>query len=60
MKTPVPVRELSTESERSYDVAPDGSRFVFARRQGGDEGGAEIFVVLDWYAELERLVPLGN
>ena len=44
---------LSTEREGSYDVSPDGSRFVFGRAQGGAAGGSEIFVVLDWFAELE-------
>jgi len=44
---------LSTEREGSYDVSPDGSRFVFGRAQGGAAGGSEIFVVLDWFGELE-------
>jgi len=44
---------LRTEQEGSYDVSPDGSRFVFGRGQGGAAGGSEIFIVLDWFAELE-------
>jgi dipeptidyl aminopeptidase/acylaminoacyl peptidase len=44
---------LTTNADGSYDVSPDGSRFVFGRTQGGVAGGSEIFVVLDWFAELE-------
>ena len=40
---------------RHYDVAPDG-RFLMLRGTG-DENPTEIHVVLNWFDELERLVP---
>jgi len=42
---------------RNYDVAPDG-RFLFVLPlEGRDSERREIHVVLDWFGELERLVP---
>jgi Tol biopolymer transport system component len=47
----------SINSGANYDVLPDGSRFVMLR--GADEAGArEIVVVLNWFEELQRLVPV--
>jgi len=46
-----------TPDPRNYDVSSDGQRFVMV------EGGAEtteIRIVLNWFEELERLVPSGN
>jgi len=39
---------------RSYDVVPDGSRFLMISR--GDESGTDLSVVFNWRAELERLL----
>jgi eukaryotic-like serine/threonine-protein kinase len=41
----------------SYDVMPDGDSFVVVRRRPGNEPVRELRVVLDWFAELERLAP---
>ena len=44
---------------RSYDISPDGERFLMIR-EGGSEGTAapaSIVVVQHWVEELERLVP---
>ena len=42
----------------SYDVAPDGKRFVMVKAGADAIGeGAEIRVVVNWFEELERLVP---
>jgi Tol biopolymer transport system component len=49
---------LGLSTDATYDVSPDGSRFVFARPAGGREGSSEIFIVLDWNEQLERQVPL--
>ena len=51
---------LVTNPARSYDVSPDGSRFVFTRREEDAAAGSQIYVVLDWLAELDRTIPLGD
>jgi hypothetical protein len=42
---------------RSYDVSPDGSRFLVILDQGNEEFSRHVEVVLNWFDELERLVP---
>ena len=42
----------------SYDVTPDG-RFVMIRGEQSS-GATQILVVLNWFEELERLVPTGE
>ncbi len=39
----------------NYDVTPDG-RFVMIRNEGSS-AATQILVVLNWFEELERLVP---
>ena len=51
---------LVANPARSYDVSPDGSRFVFTRREEDAAAGSQIHVVLDWLAELDRTIPLGD
>jgi len=42
-----------------YDVAPDGKRFVMIKGEADAFGeGAEIRVVVNWFEELKRLVPV--
>lgn len=41
---------------RSYDVTPDGERFLMTRLPDGVPG-AHIVVVLDWFEELRAMVP---
>jgi len=45
---------------RTYDVTPDGERFVMVkyRRNFSDSDHGEIIAVLNWTAELSRLVPV--
>jgi Tol biopolymer transport system component len=38
-----------------YDVSPDGQRFLMMEVE--EEGAKEIVIILDWFDELERLVP---
>ena len=49
---------LVTDQSRSYDTSPDGSRFVFTRRDEDPGAGSRIYIVLDWLAELDRKIPL--
>ena len=37
----------------NYGVSLDGQRFLMMRRSGG----SVIRIVLDWFQELQRLVP---
>ncbi len=41
----------------SYDVAPDGQRFVMIKDSAEQREAAQINVVLNWFEELKRLVP---
>ncbi len=47
----------------NYDVTPDGQRFVFVTEEEEEEEESEdqsrkINVVLNWFEELNRLVPI--
>ncbi len=42
-----------------YDVFPDGSRFLMIQTEQDSESD-QIHVVLNWFEELQRLVPAGN
>jgi hypothetical protein len=46
-------------SFRTYDVAPDGRRFLMLKEGGTETAAApaRIIVVLNWLEELKRLVP---
>ena len=49
--------ELVVEGEIiDYDVYPDGERIIAIRREGSG-GWNRLHVVLNWFPELERLVP---
>jgi len=41
----------------SYDVAPDGQRFLVLKPQHDDSEVSELHVVTNWFEELSRLVP---
>ena len=45
---------------RTYDVSPDGQRFLMIKEGGGAEDAsapAELIIVQHWFEELRRLVP---
>jgi serine/threonine-protein kinase len=42
---------------RTYDVAPDGRRFLMLKETGQSQA-AQLIVVLNWFEELRRLVPI--
>lgn len=44
---------------RNYDVTPDGQRFVMIERPG-EAAPQQINVILNWFEELERLVPTNH
>lgn len=54
---------LSTGPNRSYDVTPDGQRFLMVQQAENRLSEAPISqanVVLNWFEELKRLAPAGN
>jgi serine/threonine-protein kinase len=42
---------------RNYDIAPDGKRFLMVETDARPP--TEVRLILDWFEELERLVPIG-
>jgi Tol biopolymer transport system component len=45
----------------SYDVAPDGKRFLMIKPPaGGQASTGQVTVVLNWFEELRRRVPAGK
>jgi Tol biopolymer transport system component len=47
----------SNVSGLSYDVSPDGQRFLVLKPQYDDSQVRELHVVTNWFEELKRLVP---
>ena len=45
---------------RTYDISPDGQRFLMIKAGGGSDQAAapQIVVVQNWFEELKRLVPV--
>lgn len=50
------IQATMTAPDRSYDVSPDGQRFLFVR-EGTSPRAPEIVVVLDWLEELKAKIP---
>jgi len=44
----------------SYDVTPDGQRFLVLQPKYDDSQVRELHVVTNWFEELKRLVPTGK
>jgi len=44
-------------SGRTYDVAPDGRRFLMLKDTGQGQA-PQLVVVLNWFEELRRLAPI--
>ncbi len=45
------------ENARTYDISPDGPRFLMIKEAEGTTAPTQIHLVLNWFAELERLAP---
>ena len=41
----------------SFDVSPDGRRFLMVKDNAGPSGRTDLIVVQNWVEELKRLVP---
>lgn len=47
-------------SKVSYDIAPDGERFVIIKEGATTAWATELIVVENWFEELKRLAPTGT
>ena len=45
---------------RSYDISPDGKRFLMVKEGGDETSATEFILVQNWFEELKRLVPTNN
>jgi len=52
----------SNTNTRDYDVTADGGRFVMleAVENASLDNASDLFLTLNWFSELERLVPTDN
>lgn len=55
-----PPGRRSERDSRSFDIAPDGTRFVLMRSATPGLGRRHINVVLNWSEELKGKVPIGQ
>ncbi len=59
-------RMSTGNTSRTYDIAPDGQRFLMLKGRGSaaaDDpffGLTQIHVVLNWFSELQARVPTGQ
>jgi len=49
-----------TRYNRTYDIFPDGERFLMVKDAPDPTSTAVIILVQNWFQELERLVPTKN
>jgi hypothetical protein len=51
----------STQRARTYDISPDGERFLVLKPvEDTQTAPAQIVVVQNWLEEVKRLVPTGR
>ncbi len=43
---------------RYYNVAPDGQRFLMTKENVQEQAATQMNLVLNWFEELKRKVPL--
>ena len=53
---------VSTQGGTTYDVSPDGKRFLMIKESGAEEGAApaQLVVVLNWFEELRARAAGGT
>ena len=51
------VAERAVSGSQTYDVSPDGQRFILVQPT---ELSSQLNVVLNWFEELNELVPTGR
>ncbi len=50
----------TSDYRRGYNVSPDGQRFLMLESADPGQAAWQINVILNWFAELKRLVPTGK
>ena len=53
-----PYQRSTGSRSYSYDISPDGERFLMIRESEYDARGSEIIVVQNWFEELKERVPV--
>ena len=53
-----PYATEGVRDRRTYDVSPDGRRFLVIKRSANEATAPQIIVVQHWLEELKRLVPI--
>lgn len=53
-------RLLFEKVSSDYDVAPDGKRFLMLKPSAATADSTELHVILNWFDDLRRRVPLGK
>ena len=43
---------------RSYDISPDGERFIMLSMHVNEPGVTQITIVLNWFEDLKKRVPI--
>ena len=51
-------KTLFEKTSVDYDVAPDGTRFLMLKSSAPASGPAEVHVIVNWFDDLRRRVPL--
>ncbi|MHC4557797.1 MAG: protein kinase domain-containing protein [Planctomycetota bacterium] len=54
------VKQYYTGLERGYDVSRDGEKFLMIKESNEQQAATQLFVVINWFEELKRLVPTGK
>ena len=49
---------LGVAGNQTFDVSPDGQRFLMIREDQTTSNQAQLVVVQNWFEELQRLVPV--
>jgi len=54
------VSTTNTIGFQYYDISPDGKRFLMMKQNVQEQPRNQLEIVLNWFSELERLVPTDN
>ncbi len=52
--------DYSNVDGRMFDLSPDGGRFLMIQKSEQESAPTQLNVVLNWFEELELLVPTNN
>jgi len=53
-----PMIARAFESKQTWDVTPDGERFLVINAPDNEETGVKMQAVVNWFEELRRRVPV--